>query len=415
MSERFTQRPVILDDDHSTGKLKVSQLMTLLAKHPYRIEVAQAFGTDEIKDEFIIVDHVDTIYKRIGYINANFERFAISAQNKHISISESKRPVPDLSNTLPLIFNFSEYTTSGDQANDLDCYAIYDAKNTYFDTLDIAKYANRLYKIGLGDLAKYNLDFFKNLASTDKHFNKQRSYRLVANKGDLFLRGITSTDRYFEYGVDFTFVVSMLTLHRDMKRNEGNEYAITSAGLSESKLELFVAYKQLKDAGEFGKVSSALAISTNDLGQGSLNFTKIIRIGGRFHNGIYLFPNAEKAKKNQLLISHSTGQKKVLSAMDDVEKMLNDTDDFIAELAAVKRIKFPDELRAHIERKLISPNSPFKKLNNLRDIFKPKIANEISGFTKLLEMCNKAEELDIDYDLKEKLRYIISDIILSKK
>jgi hypothetical protein len=34
---------------------------------------------------------------------------------------------------------------------------------------------------------------------------------------------------------------------------------------------------------------------------------------------------------------------------------------------------------------------------------------------KLLEMCNKAEELDIDYDLKEKLRYIISDIILNKK
>lgn len=415
MSERFTQRPVILDDDHSTGKLKVSELMTLLVKHPYRDEVAQAFGTDEIKDEFIVIDHVDTLYKRISYINANFERLAISAQNRHISISESKKPVADLSNPLPLVFNFSEYIMAGEKANDLDCYAIYDAKNTYFDTLDMAKYANKLYKIGLGGLAKYNLDYFKDLASTDKTFNRKRSYRLVANNGELFLRGITSTDRYFEYGVDFTFVVSMLTLHRDMKRNEGNQYAITSAGISESKLELFVAYKQLKDGGEFGKVSSAIAISTNDLGQGSLNFTKIIRIGGRFHNGIYLFPNAEKAKKNQLLISHSTGQKKVLGYMGDVEVMLNDTDDFIAELAAVKRIKFPDELRAHIERKLISPNSPFKNLNHLRDIFKPKIANEISGFTKLLEMCNKAEELDIDYDLKEKLRYIISDIILSKK
>jgi hypothetical protein len=40
---------------------------------------------------------------------------------------------------------------------------------------------------------------------------------------------------------------------------------------------------------------------------------------------------------------------------------------------------------------------------------------EISGFAKLLEMCNKAEVLDIDYDLKEKLKYIISDIILSGK
>jgi hypothetical protein len=95
--------------------------------------------------------------------------------------------------------------------------------------------------------------------------------------------------------------------------------------------------------------------------------------------------------------------------------MLVDTDDFITELAEVKRMKIADDLRAHIERKLINPNSPFKDLHSLRDIFKPKINNEITGFTKLLEMCNKAEELEIDYDLKEKLRYIISDIILNKK
>jgi hypothetical protein len=160
-----------------------------------------------------------------------------------------------------------------------------------------AKYANRLYKIGLGGLAQYNLDFFKGLAISDKRFNKHKSYRLVANNGQLFLRGITSVDRYFEYGVDFTFVVAMLTLHKDMKENEGNQYAITSGGVSESKLELFVTDKRLKDAGEFGKVRSALAISTNDLGQGSLNFTKIIRVGGHLHNGMYLFPNNEKARK----------------------------------------------------------------------------------------------------------------------
>lgn len=47
--------------------------------------------------------------------------------------------------------------------------------------------------------------------------------------------------------------------------------------------------------------------------------------------------------------------------------------------------------------------------------FKPKISNDISNFAKLLDMCRKAEELEIDYDLKDKLRYIISDIILNKK
>lgn len=415
MPERFTQKQVTLDDNHSTGRLKVSQLMTLLDKHPYQPEVAEVFGTEHNKGDYIVIDHIDTVFKRLVYINANFERFAIKAQTKHIDIREGDKPVEDLANPKPLIFNFSEYVLKGETSNDLDCYAIYDSKNSYFENYDMSKYANRLYKIGLGGLAHYNLSFFKNLATSDPRFNKQKSYRLVASNGELFLRGITSVSQYFEYGVDFTFVVAMLTLHRDMKQHKGNQYAITGTWLSESKLELFVADKIVKDAGEFGKVSSALAISTNDLGQGSLNFTKIVRVGGRFYNGIYLFPENDNSRKNKLVISHSTGSKRVLNYLNDVGKMLVDTDEFIDELKAVKGIKTPDELRAHIERKITSPNSPFKSIQQLRDIFKTKIDNKISDFVKLLEMCNKAEELDIDYDLKEKLRYIISDIILSGK
>ncbi|NOW94178.1 hypothetical protein [Mucilaginibacter sp. SG564] len=412
MSERFTQKPVIMDDALSTGKLKVSQLMTLVENHPYCAAIADIFKTEDAKDEWIIVDHIDTVFKRLKYINEHFERFAIKAQTKHISIRESATPVADLSNPHPLIFNFDEYILGKDMNNDLDCFAIYDAKNSYFDNYDMAKYANKLYKIGLGALAQYNLGYFKDLATNDRRYNKLKSYRLVSNNGQLFLRGITSVDKYFEYGVDFTFVVAMLTLHRDMQQHTGNEYQITSAGVSESKLELFVADKFTKDAGEFGKVGSALAISTNDLGQGSLNFTKIFRVGGRLHNGIYLFPNKEKTRKHKLQISHSTGVQKVLTYLHEVGLMLNDTDETIDELKNIKGIKTPDELRAHIERKITSPNSAFKSVQALKDIFKPKIDNQVKGFVKLLEMCNKAEELDIDYDLKEKLRYIISDILL---
>jgi hypothetical protein len=415
MSERFTQKPIILDDDQSTGRLKVSQLMTLLEKHPYLPEVAEAFKTEDSKDEIIIVDHVDTVFKRIKYINAHFERFSIRAQSKHISIRESAAPIADLANPNPLIFNFSEYAAIDEVNDDLDCYAIYDSKNTYFDTYDMAKYANRLYKIGLGELARYNLDFFKDLATSDRRFNKHQSYRLVANNDQIFLRGITSVDRYFEYGVDFTFVVAMLTLHRDMKKQEGNQYAITSCAISESKLELIVSEKLLKDAGAFGKVSSATIVTTNDLGQGSLNFTKIIRVGGRLHNGVYLFPGGENAKQNKLFISHRTGPKRTIESLNELHTLLNDTDEFINELHEVNGIKTPDELRARILFKLTNHRSAFKEIKALNDIFKTKIDNEIKDFAKLLEMCNKAEELDIDYDLKDKLRYIISDIILSGK
>lgn len=413
MSERFTQKRLILDDTLSSGKLKVSKLLTLINKHPYQQDILDAFQTDEIKDEFIVVDFIDTVFNRIKYITDNFVRFSVLAHSKDITIRESTVPVEDIPGHRPLIFNFGEYADIDEVKYNLDCYAIYDSKNTFFDEHDMAKYANHLYKIGLGELAGYNVNFFKDLAKTNSRFNKYRSYRLVANNEELFLRGITSTDRYFEYGIDFAFVVAMLLLHKNMKSNAGNAYAITSGAISESKLELIIAEKQLKDAGEFGKVSSAIVVTTNDLGQGSLNFTKVIRVGGHFHHGIYLFPVSEEAKQNKLIISHSTGPKRAIANLKEVHTQLGDTDEYIKELHDVNGIKTPDELRARIVNKLINPRSVFKDIVELRDIFKTKINNEIKDFAKLLEMCDKAEQLDIDYDLKDKLRYIISDIILS--
>ena len=88
------------------------------------------------------------------------------------------------------------------------------------------------------------------------------------------------------------------------------------------------------------------------------------------------------------------------------------SDRFIKELNEVKTIKSPDELRVRIKAKIDHPRSSFKDVKKLSDIFKTKIDNDVKHFSKLLEMCNKAEELEIDYDLKDKLRYLISVIIL---
>jgi ElaB/YqjD/DUF883 family membrane-anchored ribosome-binding protein len=415
MSDRFTQRRVVFDDETSSGKLKVSKLLSLLEKHPYQADVIAAFKTDEIADEVIIIGHIDQVFNRIQRINKDFDRFNIRAHIKDVTIRESKEPVVDLSNPLPLIFNFETYKLDGEINNDMDCFAIYDSKNTFFEAYEMSKYANHLYKIGLGSLATYNLDFFKDRAAANPKYDTYKSYRLVLNGADVFLRGITSVGRYFEYGIDFTFVITMLLLHRDMQQNKGNQYSISSAAASESKLELIIADLNLKDGGEFGQVSSAMVITTNDLGQGSLNFTKIIRVGTRVDHGMYLYPKSENARENKLVITHSTGQEKAIEKLKEVQTLLSNTDEFIKDLHEVNSIKKPEELRGRIYNRLNNPRSAFKDTQDLRDIFKNPINDEIKDFVKLLEMCNKAEELDIDYDLKEKVRYLISDIILNRK
>lgn len=83
-------------------------------------------------------------------------------------------------------------------------------------------------------------------------------------------------------------------------------------------------------------------------------------------------------------------------------------------MTSIKHIK-PDELRAKIEEKVISNNSPFKGITELKKLFERSASQHIDNLAKLLEICQKAEMVDMDYDLKFKLRYIISNTLLYGK
>jgi hypothetical protein len=60
------------------------------------------------------------------------------------------------------MFHFDEYVDIDEVKTDLQAYAIYNAKNSFFDEYEMTKYANRLYKDHLGELAEMNLSFLRN-------------------------------------------------------------------------------------------------------------------------------------------------------------------------------------------------------------------------------------------------------------
>ncbi|MDR4891595.1 MULTISPECIES: hypothetical protein [unclassified Chryseobacterium] len=410
MKPEFFQKTVQLNPEKSTGKLRVSKLCELIDSHPYRDEIYSSFKISEIQDEIICIDYIDLVYERVKYYNENYNRSFIYAQVKDIDVYDDEQIIDGEINT-DIIFNFEEYVEIDEVKNNLRTIAIYDAKNTFLDSYEMTKYANNLFKIREGALARQNIQYFKEKAKTNSKVNKHKSYRLVEYNSQFYLRGITSINKYFEYGVDFTFVVSMLILHQNMKYKVGVEYTIRSAALNESKLDIIVSEKFLKDAGAFGSISTAVKISTNDLGQGSLSFSNILSVG-RIEKGFFIYRRKSEVEKNKEIIPHTTKPENVFSTFNNMEGVLNTSDEFIQELNEIKSIKTPDELRVKILAKIKNPRSALKGITKLSDIFKWKIDNEISSFAKLIEMCENAEDLEIEYDLKDKLRYIISDIML---
>lgn len=409
MEDKFKQKQIQLDASYSSGKIKIEKLCSLIENHPYKENIYRTFDIDNIKNEYIAIDFVDLVYNKVNYFITNYHRYKVLAETKNINVYEDF--VED-NNDTNIVFDFEEYIDIDEVKENLKAIAIYDSKNTFLDEYVMTKYANNLFKIGQSALANYNVQYFKEMAKNNDDYNKEKSYRLVDHYNVTYLRGITST-RYYEYGIDFTFVVGVLSLYKNMKTNPGIEYNIKSSAISESKLEMIVSEKYTKDAGKFGEVSTAVKIATNDLGTGSLNFTNVINVMQKDSTGFYLIPKKDSiVENNSLAINHNTKPENVFAALEKMDGILNTTDSFIEELNSVKTIKTPDELRVKILAKIQSPRSSFKSIKKLSDIFGRKIDNEVSNFRKLLEMCNKAEELNIDYDLKDKLRYIISDIIL---
>ena len=411
MKKNFIQENTILDPENTSGRIKVEKLLGLLDEHPYKNDLIKSLNIEHIMDDYITIDYVDTIYSEIKNILTKYKRFNILAQTKHIDVFEKSIDSDD-----EIVFFFEEYVEDGVVGNKLDAISIYGAKNSFLDEYVLTKYANNLFKIGQPELARYNVQFFKSLALTSDEYNKERNYRLLSDGENVFVRGIVSTQRYHEYGVDFAFVVAMIVLHENMKQNKGVEYEIRSAALNESKLDMIIAEKYTHEAGSFGYVSTAIKVSTNDLGNGSLNFTNVLQVLQKNQKGIYLIPRRDTIFENDpLIIPHSKKPENVFPLFNDMGFILNTSKDFVQELKSIKTIKNPDELRVKILFKLNNSRSSFNGIKKLSDIFSRRIDNEISNFTKLLEMCNKAEELNLEYDLKEKLRYIISDIILYGK
>ncbi|OYX86527.1 MAG: hypothetical protein B7Y83_01150, partial [Flavobacteriales bacterium 32-34-25] len=320
MEEKFIQKAVVFNPEDRSGKLKVEKLWELIEDHPYKDKMYIDFEIEKIKNEIITIDYIDTVFKRVKHFSTNYKRKLIKAQIKDINVFEEILVI-DGEKKKEIVFQFEEYVIIDEIKENLKTVAKYESKNTYLDEYVMTKYANSLFKNGFSDLAKQNIQYFKDLASSSDNYNKHRSYRLVENDGITYLRGITSIDKYYEYGVDFAFVASMLVFHSFMKKSQGVEYEIKSAHINESKLEIIVAEKFKKDAGEFGKVSTAIKVSTNDLGQGSLNFLNIIKVGKTDKNGFYLFPKQNRFENNRVIISHTTKPENVFATLKALENV----------------------------------------------------------------------------------------------
>ena len=87
---KFIQKKLELNQNISSGKLKIENLCRLIENHPYKEQIYNGFNIETIKNEFINIDNIDIVFQRILNINNNYDRFNIIAQTKDVNVFQEE-------------------------------------------------------------------------------------------------------------------------------------------------------------------------------------------------------------------------------------------------------------------------------------------------------------------------------------
>ncbi len=415
------------EKQNSLNKIKAEKLLSLIKDEKIKQEIINHYGLSTL-DFYIQINNVDICFSYVEYITSKYDYINLKAQHSDVEtyIKESK----EKEGGIDLYFNLKNLFDDDGVViySSLNAKAEYDSASMFYKNRELSKYVNYLKSSKSNNIGN---NFNRNLLIEDinnswkKQYERnpssegKRKYRFLRDKqGNYYLRSITSGN-YIEYGVAFSFVISILSLNKVINKEKGTSFSISSLSLNESKFDMVVSTgvsKYVKEIESY--LSSSILIRNNDLGDRSLSFTHSLKLTPLQNDArkIFLFPKFSNKDINyKMSVSHSTRLEKVLQAFDHIESAILSVDDFINDFKGFVKTKTADELRAKIEERVRSNNSPFKGIKELKNLFERSASQHIDNLAKLLEICQKAEMIDMDYDLKFRLRYIISNVLLYGK
>lgn len=409
----FVQKNYEMEDFvGSKGYVYSDQLIDLIKNEEVKdLIVAKYKLEDDTKIEF---DKIDLLVPLVKKYTSRFEQIRLMATNDNVLTSFDNNVNSDV------IFTIRNAEIEDVVVDELIATGLYDSVNMFYEGRKLSQYINYLKK----NVRDQHLLNAVNKSWQEHYLEKgsklsPRLYRLLSDsvEGGYFLKSINS-DKYREYGVAETFVLTILELHR-VSAVEGHSFNISSVALSESKIEIILRSSRQTYLKELGYIYPSIAIRNEDQGNTSIGFYSSLefKLAHEDDNGkLYFFPNKRvKDIKLDKTINHTVVAKTFVDSYGSISEFFHDMESFKEEFHFLRDATSPDELRAKIEEKIISARSPFRGIKELKDLFTRDKVGHVDNLSTLLKLCGKAEMIDMNYDLKFELRYLISNVLLYGK
>lgn len=406
----FKAKRYFLNDVKSDDFIYTKDLIDLIDNNELKELIVNKYNLD--KNYKIEILKIGYLYNLIKLYSNRFSLLRIEAKESEVTCglkfdNKTQKPI--------YIFNIKNGNDKEVFYDSIEAEAIYDSISLFYNDKSLSQYVKSLSKKPakkrlLNDINDSWLKYYENNPDSVK----TKLFRILNHQDNYYLKSINSAS-YKEYGVAESFVMAIFELNKFQNLNPGTEFLISSVSISESKLDLIISQKKSIELGELGFLRSSISIRNEDQGNTSFGVYSTLEFYPKSieTKKIYLYPTKDDNEiKNSIRSTHTVSYENFLAVFSNISTLFNLGEEMKNDFKFYKGSSSYDELKSKIEYKIMTNNSPFKDITKLKDLFSRSKTGHIGNLETLLRICAEADSIEMDYDLKFKLRYLISNVLL---
>jgi len=407
-TERF-----FIDKEKATNNINLDDLLALISNEELKELLINRYDLEQ--NLVIEIDGIDQVFDHVKRYVKRFDLLRLEVADDQVT---SYIEFDKITNEPRYKFSIASGIEEDVIHENLIVTATYDSVNLFYKDKDLTQYVKSLKKHkNMSNLLDELNVSWKNHYTRNPKLVKKRLFRILKHNDDYYLKSI-NTNSYREYGIKESFVVAILELFKLKNQNSNFDFEIASILLSESEIDLIISKKKGVKLGNEGLVKNSISIRNNDQGNASFGIYSTLEIYTEkgLAEKIFLFPNKDdQSIKTHIKSAHTVSADKFVEIHSEIGVLLNKGEELKDNYHFLKDTVDYDQLRQKIEERLIVNNSSFKGVDGLKDLFKRDNAGHVDNLAKLLSLCGKAELLDMNSDIRFKLRYLISNVLLYNK
>jgi len=255
----------------------------------------------------------------------------------------------------------------------------------------------------------------ENIKILNEHYQNAEPYKknfrlLKDSDGSWYVRAITSTTHYNDYGIRFSLFVAALTF-KSLIKNNNWQFIINRAEYDESHIKVYFEKATTTFIKGIGIVKFIIEMSNDEVKREAMRFTAIYSI---VTDDYEIYAKPQKLKTEIVSIQHNFTPATVFKNLAEMGDFIKNSEaEIMEDIKELQKVKNPDQLRFKLYRKVEKAKS--EDIKQKKTTILNYLNTRITTISELLSLMGKVDLLVSDLETKEYLRYIFYDVLNKRK